>query len=241
MSNESILRDRLATCTRILAMQGLLGLFGHVSVYQPESRRILISPGGGGDKANLQAADLAVIDPDGKVLDGTGPVPAEWPIHTCLHAARDDALAVAHLHAPYSTLFAVARREFHPVTLQAAPFAGGLPVYPEAQLITTPDRGQRLARLMGDKRAVLLRAHGIAVIGRDIEEMLYGSLVLEDDARKATHAATLGEIVAVTDEECRAFRAEMDLSYLARRAWYYFSQLEQRWDRQAASAVGPLA
>ena len=53
----------------------------------------------------------------------------EWPIHTAIHGARADALAVAHLHTPYATLFAIAKREFHPVTLQGAVFAEGVPLY----------------------------------------------------------------------------------------------------------------
>ncbi len=39
MACETVLRENLAACTRILSMQGLLGLFGHVSTYQPETAR----------------------------------------------------------------------------------------------------------------------------------------------------------------------------------------------------------
>ena len=45
MQSETDLRDQLATCTRIFAMQGMIGLFGHVSVYQPETKSIFITPG----------------------------------------------------------------------------------------------------------------------------------------------------------------------------------------------------
>jgi ribulose-5-phosphate 4-epimerase/fuculose-1-phosphate aldolase len=58
MASESELREQLATCARIFAMQGLLGLHGHVSVYQPEAKRVLITPGAGSDKANLCAQSV---------------------------------------------------------------------------------------------------------------------------------------------------------------------------------------
>ena len=45
MRTENELREQLAACTRIFAMQGMIGLFGHVSVYQPETKRVLITPG----------------------------------------------------------------------------------------------------------------------------------------------------------------------------------------------------
>lgn len=241
MTTETILREKLATCTRIFAMQGLLGLFGHVSAYMPETKRVLISPGMAGDKATTRAADLLALDLDGHVLEGEGQLPIEWPIHTALHSVRADALAVAHLHSPYATLFAIARREFRPVTLQGSLFGDGVPLYTEAQLIKTPALGQRLLEVIGNKRSALLRGHGIVVVGRDLEEVLFAALVLEDDSRKAMQAATLGELGFISPEECRAFEAEVDLQRRAHRAWNYFVRLEGRWDRQPATGAGPFA
>ena len=104
MATEQELREHLATCTRIFAMQGLIGLFGHVSVFQPETKTVYVTPGSGSDKAHFTASDMIPIDLTGKPTHGTIPPPVEWPIHTALHAARSDALAVAHLHTPYATL-----------------------------------------------------------------------------------------------------------------------------------------
>jgi hypothetical protein len=47
MTSEKDLREQLATCTRIFAMQGMIGLFGHVSVYQPENQTGLDHAGHG--------------------------------------------------------------------------------------------------------------------------------------------------------------------------------------------------
>ncbi len=241
MNSESALREKLATCTRIFAMQGMIGLFGHVSVYDPESKRLLISPGMAGDKATTQAKELLMLDLDGRLLEGTGQLPIEWPIHTSLHGARSDALAVAHLHSPYATLFAIARREFRPVTLQGALFADGVPLYAEANLVKTTAQGRRLTQLIGNKRAALLRGHGVVVIGRDLEELLFASLVLEDDSRKAMQSAALGEVGTISPDECRAFGADVDLQRRAHRAWNYFARLEARWDRQGNTGGVPLA
>ena len=166
MISEKDLREQLATCTRIFAMQGMIGVFGHVSVYQPETKRVLITPGMGSDKASLRPDDMVPTDLDGKPLEGNNGPPVEWPIHTALHRARPDALAVAHLHTPHATLFAIATREFRPVTLQGAIFSDGVPLYPEAQLITNPERGNALLKVIGQKRAALLRGHGIVVTGQ---------------------------------------------------------------------------
>jgi ribulose-5-phosphate 4-epimerase/fuculose-1-phosphate aldolase len=241
MSDESAARENLATCTRIFAMQGLLALFGHVSVYLPDSRRVLLSPGMGCDRAQTRAESIFVLDPTGKILEeGEGGIPVEWPIHTALHAARSDALAVAHLHSPYATLFAIAKREFRPVTLQGALFARGVPLYEKAQLVKTADQGRGLVEVIGDKRAALLRGHGVVVIGRDIEEALYSALILEDDAQKTMQAATLGEVGFISLEECLSFDGEDGLQRRSHRAWDYFSGVEARWDRQSGTGACPL-
>ena len=240
MISEQELREQLATCTRILAMQGMIGVFGHVSVYQPETKTVFITPGMGSDKGSLRPEEMVPTDLDGKPLAGKEGPPVEWPIHTTIHGARADALAVAHLHTPYATLFAIAKRQFQPVTLQGAIFADGVPLYPEAQLITTPARGTSLLKVINDKRAVLLRGHGIVVVGKNLQEVLFASLVLEDDAKKTMQAATLGEIGTISPEECRAFGAEIALERRAQRAWNYFSSLEARWDRQPNTGKSEL-
>ena len=240
MISEKDLREQLATCTRIFAMQGMIGVFGHVSVYQPETKRVFITPGMGSDKGSLRAEDMLITDLDGKPLEGREGPPVEWPIHTALHGARADAVAVAHLHTPYATLFTIAKREFQPVTLQGAIFSEGVPLYPQAQLITTPARGSSLLKVIGDKRAVLLRGHGIVVAGQNLQEVLFASLVLEDDAKKTMQAATLSEVGTISPEECRAFGAEIALERRAQRAWNYFCSLEARWDRQPATGRSEL-
>jgi L-fuculose-phosphate aldolase len=235
MTAEKELREQLATCTRIFAMQGMIGVFGHVSVYQPETKTVFITPGMGSDKGSLRPEQMVPTDLDGKPREGKEGPPVEWPIHTALHAARTDALAVAHLHTPYATLYAIAKRKFQPVTLQGAIFSDGVPLYPAAQLITNPARGDALLKVIADKRAALLRGHGIVVAGKNLQEVLYTALVLEDDAKKSWQAASLGEVGTISEEECRAFGGEIALERRAQRAWNYFAGLEARWDHQPAT------
>ena len=132
-------------------------------------------------------------DLDGKPLPGTEGPPVEWPIHTALHGARADALAVAHLHTPYATLFAIAKRDFEPVTLQGAIFSDGVPLYPEAQLITNPERGDALLKSIGNNRAAAVARPRHRRRRQSLPEVLFASLVLEDDAKKTMQAAALGE------------------------------------------------
>jgi L-fuculose-phosphate aldolase len=239
MASESELREQLATCARIFAMQGLLGLHGHVSVYQPEAKRLLITPGAGSDKANLCAEDMVLAGLDGKALDGKRP-PLEWPIHTALHAARADAIAIAHLHPPYATLFSIARREYRPITMHSGLFGKGIATYGDAHLVTSVERGEKLRQAIGDKCAAFQRGHGITVVARNIPELLHTTLALENDALKTLQAATLGEVGTLSPAEVELLAEEIKIEMVAPRTWTYYSTLEARWDRQPASGMGAL-
>jgi ribulose-5-phosphate 4-epimerase/fuculose-1-phosphate aldolase len=184
---------------------------------------------------------LFVFNVKGDVLEGQGRrVPLEWPIHTELHAARPDVLAVGHLHSPFATAFAVAGRTFRPVLLSGALFAAGVPTYAAQHLITTSERGRAVAEVIGKGRAALLRNHGTVVAARDPEELLLASVLLEDNARAAVEAAPLGEVDFLEPEQGAFAEADASISDRARLAWTYFAQMEARWDRKPPVGGGPL-
>ena len=235
--NEDTAREQLATCTRIFAMHGLLGFFGHISVFLPETQRVIMCPGSGADKSSVRAEDMLVVDLDGRLFAGSPPIPREWPIHTELHQARRDALAVAHCHAHHSTLFAIAQRELRPVTMSGAIFADGVPVYHDVEFLDTLDAGRRLVAAIGDRPAILLRCHGSVSVASSVEGMLHTSFILEDNARKALEALPLGELRPLSREEC----LRLQPSYPNERARAHFAYLaahEARWDRQLATGPG---
>jgi L-fuculose-phosphate aldolase len=200
---------------------------------------MLISPGAGSDKANLRAEDMVLAGLDGKAADGKRP-PLEWPIHTAIHAARADALAIAHLHPPYATLFTISKREYRPITMHSGLFGKGIANYREAHLITSVERGERLRQAIGDKRAAFQRGHGVTVVARDVPELLHVTLSLENDALKTLQAASLGELGTLSAEEVAVLEKEITLDMVAPRTWAYFTTLEARWDRQPGSGRSAL-
>jgi len=97
-----------------------------------------------------------------------------------------------------------------------------------------------LLSLLRDKRAALLRGHGIVVVGLNLQEVLFSALVLEDDSKKYMQAAALGEVGTISPEDCRTFGGEIALERRAQRAWNYFCSLEKRWDRQPSTGRSEL-
>src|SRR5260370_16149755 len=115
MDDETTLRRKTATLTRMLNHQGTIGMFGHVSVRVPGTNRVLLSPGGGTDKATVQPDEIFVFDIDGNIVHHPGGlIPLEWRIHTRIYRDRPEFLCIAHLHSPHATGPALARPHLGP-------------------------------------------------------------------------------------------------------------------------------
>ena len=190
------LTDALVTANRILANEGIIEGFGHVSVRDPETNEVLISraksPG------LVTAADVMRLGVDDTVLDGD-PDDAykESVIHTAIYRNRPDVGAVVHHHAPAVMPYTVSDVEIRPAFRMGALFHEGVPTFREYDpayglLITDSEEAGRMAAVLGDKRAQLLEAHGANVVGEGLKPAVLGTLYLVMNARYQFQAELLG-------------------------------------------------
>jgi ribulose-5-phosphate 4-epimerase/fuculose-1-phosphate aldolase len=223
---EERARERLAQCARAFSRLDLLNLSGHVSLRIPDSPDILITPGGGLDKGRLTAADMATMDASGAHLAGPYPSPLETPIHTIIHAARPELAAIAHLHAHWCTVWSVVDRPLDVVVVYAASLRGTIPVYEEPRLITTTERAQRLSAALGQGTAVLMRGHGITVVGRTLEEMFKNAVTLEENARILWEATALAPPKLIPLDLLQEVADDTESVRSDARAFQYYVNLE---------------
>jgi ribulose-5-phosphate 4-epimerase/fuculose-1-phosphate aldolase len=225
-------REQLAQCARALNRLDLLNLSGHVSLRIPDSPNLLITPGGGLDKARLTGADMVTIDPDGQRLAGPYQPPWETPIHTVIHAARPELDSVGHLHAHWSTVWSVVDRPLEVVLNYATVLRTTIPVYEDVYWITNPELGQKLYDALGSAAAVLMRGHGITVVGNTLDEMFYNAMVMEDNARILWEASALGQPKVIPPTQIPAMAAIQENQKVGRRALLYFANLEASAEAQ---------
>ena len=192
MESEAEARQKLAQCGRALERLGLYNLGGHISLRIPRSDRILITPGGGLDKSRLREADLVTIDATGQQLDGPYPPPLETPIHTVVHAARPELECVAHLHPHWATVFSVTNVPLDIVLIPARCLGGPLPTFDEPRLVANTELAQRLNQALGQAAGILMRWHGVTVVGLTLEEMFTRAVMLEENARILWESRALG-------------------------------------------------
>lgn len=175
------LRRKLTNAGRVLTAQDQ-GDFvaGHVTVRLPDDpHRFYMKPATIGLE-EMTPDNIITIDLEGQKVGGTMPRHNEVFIHSEVLRARSDINCVIHTHAPHAVAFSSLGKELVPLNNEAGYFHKRLPVFSETtDLIVTPERGQAVARCMGQNTAVLLRNHGIVTAGRSIEEAVWIAVKLE--------------------------------------------------------------
>jgi HCOMODA/2-hydroxy-3-carboxy-muconic semialdehyde decarboxylase len=231
-ADPALIEDLIAA-NRILYQQGIVDGFGHVSVRHDQNpNRFLMSRSLAPEL--VTADDLIEYDLDGVGvnLGGRGQY-SERFIHAEIYRARPDVHAVVHNHSPGIVPFTVSPVPLRPVYHMAAFIGEGIPLFDlrdaagiTEMLVNNPDRGRALAKVLGDRPAVLIRGHGVAVVGRSLPFAVGRSVYLELNARVQAQAIALGGSVTYLDP--REAQAVLDAGENRRyeRPW-------EMWKRQA--------
>lgn len=189
---------KLLKAWHFLYKRGFIEGFGHLSARIPDSDLFLLPRHSMGPRAN--AEDFLVVDMQGRKVSGEGNMPGEYPIHLEILKARPDVSSVFHYHGLHSTAFTTSEHKLRPIHLMGTLFHDGIPTYDDPRLVSNPERGTALAKALGPHRAVLMRAHGAAITGANVEECVGGTFMFEENARRAHAAASMGKPVWIDDK-----------------------------------------
>jgi len=219
------LKQKLVDGCHILDREGITDGFGHVSVRVPGSEAFLTIAGVSPGCATLKR--LIMLDFDGRYLGGEKSPPYEWPIHACVMRVRPEVMSVCHTHSKWSSLFSIVKGGLRPLHMYAKFLpAAGPPIYPASGLIGTVERGMALASALKDSAAVLLRAHGDAVVGASLEQAVLRTIQIAFLGALAHMAVAHGEPLYMSEEELATFSTEP--AFPARPWEYYLSRVRER-------------
>ncbi len=202
MSDHSALDavvDDLVVANHILAQQGVLDAWGHVSVRHPKNPdRYLLSRSRA--PALVMAGDIMEFDLDSNPIDAKGRgLFLERFIHGETYRARPDVNAVVHSHSPAVIPFSVTDQPLRAILHNAAFLAEGCGCFDvrdagltQGLLITTNRQGAALARALGQRSVALMRGHGNLVVGEDIQRATHRALYTEINARQLAVTLSFG-------------------------------------------------
>jgi HCOMODA/2-hydroxy-3-carboxy-muconic semialdehyde decarboxylase len=188
----------LVAASRILAAEGVLDGYGHVSMRHPgQADRYLMSRSLA--PALVAADDIMELDLDSNPVDAQGRTMfRERFIHGMIYRARPDVTAVVHSHSPAVIPYGITPVPMRPTFHMAAFLYDEPPVFEirdvagwTNMLITSNQLGAALAQTLAGKSVCLMRGHGNVVVGPTLPIAVFRAIYTEVNARLQTTALTL--------------------------------------------------
>jgi HCOMODA/2-hydroxy-3-carboxy-muconic semialdehyde decarboxylase len=129
-------------------------------------------------------------------------------IHGEIYKRRPDVMAVVHNHSPMVISFGIGSTPLRPVFHQAAFFLDGIPVWDyrdfgtaDGALVNTPERGRAMAEALADRPVVMMKNHGVAVVGVSLPMVVGRSITLEQNAEMQGAALARGDEITYLEFE----------------------------------------
>ena len=232
MNKLDFILEEMVTANRILANEGIVDSFGHVSARHPDNpQHYLLSRARAPER--IERGDIIEYTLDGAAIDKNAPAPyMERFIHGAIYEARPDVQAVVHNHSPSVIPFGVTGRKLKPFLHLCAHIGQEVPTWDSRDafgdttlLVGDMAMGRDLAKLLGARPTTLMRGHGATVVGRTVRHAVFVSVYLEVAAKLQMQAMALGDIKFLSPGEIDKIVERLN-DYSLNRAW-------ENWARRA--------
>jgi ribulose-5-phosphate 4-epimerase/fuculose-1-phosphate aldolase len=213
--------EDLVEANHILAEQGTVDGFGHVSVRHPTNpTRYLLSRNVA--PAAVSKDDIIEFDLDSVPIDAKGrALYLERFIHGEIYKARPDVQSVINAHSPWVLSFAASKIPLRAVHNKAAFLGAGSPIFDVRDafgatdmLLTTPAQAKALAETLGKSAVVLLRGHGHVAVGPSLRVAVFRAYY----AGLQAQAMSLGGSITYVEGD-EAVKADQTMQRVDQRPW----------------------
>lgn len=222
-------KQRLIEAGLVLESQGL-GDFtrGHVSIRVPgDPNHFYLKPHSFGfDEMTMD--NIVTCNLEGEKITGSGPRHSEVYIHSEIFKVRPDVVSVIHAHPTHALALSATGRPLRPLSQGGAVFADGLGHYTDTiDLIRTKEMGAGVARSLGKLKGTMLKNHGVAVVGRTLDEAVILTLMLDNACQVQLLAEATGstgpefpreDIMKLHDKISRPEQHTINFEYMVRKA-----------------------
>ncbi len=195
--------ERLASGFRMFAHFGFdEGLAGHITLRDPEYPHYFWVNPFGIHFNQMCISDLLLVNREGEVVQGDRPLnTAPFAIHSRLHEARPDVNAAAHSHSMYGKSFSTLGRLLEPITQDSCAFFNDHVLFDDyTGVVLETDDGDRIAEALGNKRAVILKNHGLLTTGETVDAAVWGFLSMDRCCQSQLLAESVGQMERISDE-----------------------------------------
>ena len=232
-------RVDLAAAYRLVALYGWDDLiFTHISARVPGGEHHFLLNPYGMMFEEVTASSLVKIDLAGnKVTESPYFInPAGFTIHSAVHAAREDALCVMHLHTDYGIAVSAQKDGLLPISQQAMLALASLAYHDYEGLALNEEEKPRLVADLGDRSHLILRNHGLLTVGRTAAEAFLSMFLLERACKIQILAQTGGgELVGIPEPVVRLVESQVKAVTVGQGAALTWPGLLRKLDRLDSS------
>ncbi|MDY7021536.1 MAG: class II aldolase/adducin family protein [Cyanobacteriota bacterium] len=225
-------KQRLAAAFRLFARYGFdEGVAGHITVRDPEfSDCFWVNPFGM-YFGHIQVSDLLLVNHKGEVVQGNKPInAAAFAIHSRIHQARPDVNAAAHAHSLYGKAWSTLGRLLDPLTQDACAFYEDHALFDDyTGVVLETEEGDRITAALGERKAVILRNHGLLTVGHSVDEAAWWFITMDRSCHAQLLAEAAGKPLVIPPETARLTYSQVG-SHLA--GWFIFQSLYDMIVRQ---------
>ncbi len=210
MKNHTAEREVVMSAVQCLYDLSLVqGSNGNMSMRlkaEGEREYYLITPSGV-PYESLDANDLLVVDSELNVVEGDAAPSSESYLHRAIYRARADACAVVHTHSLYAGIAAVVGKPVPPILDEIVIYIGGAIEVAQYRFPGTEELAEEVVKSLGDRKAVILRNHGLCAIGTSMKEAVKIAMLAEHAAQTMISAMMIGAVNPIPQESIEAERA----------------------------------
>jgi ribulose-5-phosphate 4-epimerase/fuculose-1-phosphate aldolase len=201
------LRVDLAACYRLVAFYGWTDLvFTHITARVPTygaepEHHFLINPYGLMFD-EITASNLVKVDMHcNKLQDTPYPVnPAGFTIHSAVHAVREDAACVLHVHTRAGIAVSAQQCGVLPISQQSTFVLSSLGYHDYEGVALNEAEKPRLQADLGKATFLMLRNHGLLTVGKSIADAFLAMYTFESTCQIQISAQAGGGLIEVSPE-----------------------------------------
>lgn len=195
-------KEVLCYAQRLYTDKLVSGTSGNISVYDPESNLVVITPSSE-DYIEMTDDRVVVIDLDGNVVSGDAKPSSELRMHVEIYKNRKDIKSVVHTHSPYATGFAVLNEPIPLILTEMIPWLNGQIEVSPLCIPGTSELGIAALDVLENKYACLLGNHGVLAVGDSLRTAYDRALYVEDAAKVYYIAKSIGEPCIIPEHVVR--------------------------------------
>jgi ribulose-5-phosphate 4-epimerase/fuculose-1-phosphate aldolase len=218
-------KQHLAAALRLFARYGFdEGVAGHITVRDPEYLDSFWVNPFGMHFGMIRSSDLIRVNHQGEVVEGNHPVnEAAFAIHSRIHASRPDVIAAAHTHSVYGKSWSSLGRLLDPLNQDACAFYQDHGFFDDyTGVVLQAEEGDRIAGALSNKKAAILKNHGLLTVGRTVDEAAWWFISMERTCQAQLLAEAAGKPKLINHDSATLARHQVGSPYMG---WFSFQPL----------------